>query len=307
MEATTSETAGSRTTRPLRGSLVVATMFLFMVLSSVHGSTRQAGMTTTTNGRRRGFFRVDMTPPSSLTTEVPLSQTKTVQQQVTTDAATLAMSFEKALIAVQRQNQEDRDIHVGHLLSACERLEQMIRKIGFWKGANDIAGNMAKIRNVYSKLPDEKRNSMPELLRYEMEAGIVRNNGNNNKILKESSAAMGLLWLGRSLNYQYDMFRHMLENQNGQPYESACYAYENSLKPHLSWPLQKACQTALRATARELRREKILAGIGGFSEDCFGFCEHQATTKDLQQVVRTMEPMICRWRQVFSEMGLGDI
>jgi hypothetical protein len=116
---------------------------------------------------------------------------------------------------------------------------------------------------------------------------------------------MGLLWLGRSLNYQYDMFRHMLDH-NGEPYEAACYAYENSMKPHLSWPVQKVCQAALKKV-KELRREKMLAGIGGFSEDCFGNCEDQATRNDLRQVVRCLEPMICRWRQVFSEMGLGEI
>lgn len=221
-----------------------------------------------------------------------------------TDAAKLATDFQKALVAV---NQERDEIHVGHLLSACEGLETTMRKIGFHQSASDIAANLAKIRTIYLQVSPNKRNSMPELLQYEVNLGIHGHNDQiKSKFIKDSSATMGFLWLGRSLNYQYDMFEQLLLDGNIQPYEAACCAYERNMKPHLSWPLRKVCQVALRQL-KMIRRENILAGIGGFAEERYGACEDQATKNDLRQVLCCLEPMLGRWRQVFSEMGLEEI
>ena len=80
-------------------------------------------------------------------------------------------------------------------VSACERLETTIRNMGFGHSANDMANNMAKIRNTYIKLPTNQRDSMPALLQYELDIGMHQ----NHKI-KEVSAANGFLWLGRSVS-----------------------------------------------------------------------------------------------------------
>ena len=158
-----------------------------------------------------------------------------------------------------------------------------MRTIGFGRGADDIQSNVAKIRNIYNKVSVEKRDSMPELLRYELEMGIV--NEGKKKSFKTSSATMGLLWLGRSLNYQHNMFMHLLDNEQREPYEAACFAYENSMKQHMPWAMQKVCQTALK-TLKGLRRDAILANIGGFSQDCYGNCEDEATRNDMRHVIR---------------------
>lgn len=219
---------------------------------------------------------------------------------ICTEAAHLASDFQKAVVEL---NQQREDIHVGHLLAACEGLESTMRRIGFTQSASDIATNLSKIRTVYNQVSPDKRDSMPELIQHEMK---LDDSTSRKKTIKDSSATMGLLWLGRSLNYQYDMFQELLVDGNVQPYEAACYAYERSMKPHLSWPLQKVCQVALKQL-KALRREHMLAGIGGFSQDCYGVCEDEATKNDLKRVIRCLEPMLGRWRQVFSEMGLGDI
>lgn len=218
---------------------------------------------------------------------------------ICTDAANLASDFQKALVVV---NQQKGDIHVGHLLSACEGLEATMRRVGFVKGASDINTNLSKIKAVYYQVAPDKRDSMPELLHYEKKLGIHA----NTKAIKDTSATMGLLWLGRSLNYQYDMFQELLVEESVQPYEAAYCAYERNMKPHLSWPLQKVCQVALQKM-KLLKRERMLADIGGFSEDCYGACEDHATKRDLTKVIRCLEPMLGRWKQVFAEMGLGDI
>ena len=90
------------------------------------------------------------------------------------------------------------------------------------------------------------------------------------------------------------------------PYEAASHAYQARLKPHLSWPLQKLCQTAM-TSLKPMKRESILAKIGGFDEECFGDNEAETTVKDLRQVMDSWKPMMDRWKQIFSDLELGEI
>lgn len=249
--------------------------------------------------------RVSSTPPSSFSSassSIPSpfgdDENEVSLNSICTAAAHLATDFQKALVEV---NQQREDIHVGHLLSACEGLEAAMRRIGFVQSASDINTNLSKIRTVYNQVSPDKRDSMPALLQYEM-----NETQSSTKTLRDSSATHGLLWLGRSLNYQFDMFQQLLLDGNIQPYEAACCAYERNMKPHLSWAFQKVCQVGLKQL-KGFPREHMLAGIGGFAHDCYGACEDEATKNDLLRVIRCLEPMLGRWRQVFSEMGLGEI
>lgn len=217
-----------------------------------------------------------------------------------TDVGDLATCFQQALVAV---NESEEKIHVGQLLSASEQLEASMRRIGFVQSANDIKGNVAKIRNLYEHIPANQRDSMPALLQYEIESGILDAKGVRK--IPENSATMGLLWLGRSLNYQHDMFSYMLDN-NCEPFEAASHAYDQDIKPHLSWPVQKVCQAAMK-TLKKFRQKDILAQIGGFSEEYFGSQEDQATRRDLHQMMNNLKPMLSRWREVFSDLELENI
>lgn len=214
---------------------------------------------------------------------------------VHTDVADLAKDFHAAIQAI---NQDDDDIHVGRLLSACERLENTMQKIGFKQGAKDIGSNIQKIRNLHDKAPASTRDFMPALLRYEMETGIHANG------IKDPSATMGFLWLGRALNYQYGMFKLMLD-ENEEPYCAARRAYDKDLKHHQSWAVQKVCQAAL-TTLKPMRRISVFSRFGGFEEDCFGPQEHDATNRDLYELMDTWQPLLTRWKKVFSDLDLGE-
>ena len=155
-------------------------------------------------------YRILEQPPALPSPDTPTveaastpSTTKSKSSSPASDLSDLACHFEQAISAL---NQGKDDIHVGKLLLACERLERTMRKIGFNQSAKDIAGNVSKIRNVYNSMPSNERNSMPALLQHELNTGVITK---GSKKLKEKSAAMGFLWLGRSINYQYDMFQHV--------------------------------------------------------------------------------------------------
>ena len=255
------------------------------------------GQTVTSNSfytYRSGYEIESSTTTTTANTRIPTSPRV---QDFKTDVAVLADCFDHALVAA---NQNEEDIHVAHLLAASERLEGAMRRIGFSQSANDIAGNINKIRNVYNRAPQNRRDSMPALLQYEKDSGVL-----DGKKLPEKSAAMGFLWLGRSLNYQFDMFSHMLEHDT-EPYEAASIAYERDLKPHLSWPLQKLGKAAM-TTLKPRRRKEMFAQIGGFSEENYGAREEQATRRDLRHMMDNLKPMLSRWKQVFSELELEAI
>lgn len=228
--------------------------------------------------------------------------TKKTASIITTEITELADCFQHALmIAAKNRNNNKHEIHVGKLLSASERLESTMRRIGLNQSANDIAGNVGKIRNVYSKLPPSSRDSMSALLQHEINTCGM----DKKKKIPDNSAASGFLWLGRSLNCQYDMFSHLLEHEDAEPYEAASIAYERDLRPHLPWPIKKVCQAAMSATLKNTRRKQMFARIGGFSEDSYGEREDKATKEDLKHMVDSLQPMMSRWRQVFSELEIG--
>jgi hypothetical protein len=152
-----------------------------------------------------------------------------------------------------------------------------MRNIAFSQGANDIKGNVEKIRSLYDQAPVDQRDSMSSLLRYELESGMHK--GRTGGKLQDPSATMGFLWLGHALHYEYDMFNNMLDN-NEEPYEAARRAYDQNLKQFHSWPVQKVCHAAMK-TLKSMRCQTALAQLGGFSEETFGNKEDQATRRHL--------------------------
>ena len=243
-----------------------------------------------------GFLILD-SPDEQGTEPVKQTSAQNPRNVLRTDVGDLANDFHAAMEAM---NQVSEDIHVGKLLKACDRLAATMRKIGFTQGARDISGNIAKIRNLYDTAPSSHRDSMPALLQYEMELG-VHGHGEVKRI-KDPSAAMGFLWLGRTLNYQHDMFKYMLDEKE-EPYNAAKHAYEQDLKHHHSWALQKVCQAAM-VSLKSMKRSTVMSTLGGFHEGSFGDREDEATNRDLHHMMSFWRPMLSRWRQVFPTCSL---
>mmetsp|Transcript_20893 Transcript_20893/g.21264 ORF Transcript_20893/g.21264 Transcript_20893/m.21264 type:complete len:120 (-) Transcript_20893:144-503(-) len=119
---------------------------------------------------------------------------------------------------------------------------------------------------------------------------------------------MGFLWLGRSINYQHDMFQQLLDHEEESPYHAAQYAYEKSLKPHLSWPKQKACQSIMKQIKPlKLPTSELLCRMGGFQQQNYGSHEEQATKRDLRKVIQSWQPMLHHWKQTFRDLDLATI
>ncbi len=265
----------------------------------LHSGSRQSITYSDTEANHHPLLFLEDSP--DVLEPVQSNSRRTLNPSIRTAVADLASDFQAA---IQAFNQEDKDIHVGRLLTACERLEDTMRKIGFNQGAKDISGNIRKIRNLYSKAPPSQRDSMPLLLRYEMETG-VHDDDNGTRRIKDPSAAIGFLWLGRTLNYQYDLFRFMLD-ENEDPYNAARRAYDQDLKQHHSWAVQKVCKAAM-VTLKPMRKNSVLSSLGGFEEELFGKTENEATHRDLNEMMNSWKPLLTRWKKVFSDLELGSI
>jgi hypothetical protein len=231
-----------------------------------------------------------------------------------TDVVELAAIFEDVLVVSKNTaaandgelEQESETIHVGRLLCACEQLERVIRKIGlcFIQSANDIAKNIKKVRNVYDRLDDDKRDrdAISTIVEYEIASGVH----SDRQSFAEHSASQGLLWLARSINFQHMFYGHMLNHDDAEPYEAAMLSYEAALSPHLPWPLQTVSQAALLMISATSKRS-IYSSIGGFPDGSFGEMEEQATKLEVRRVLNAWEPLLARYRQIFAELDLTSI
>jgi len=274
---------------------------------------------------RQYYQPVGIESSTTITTDMTMSSADKQQQQqqqqhanaVATDMAEMAKDFEQTLVASSSSSSVNMyDLNVGNLLTACDRLENAMRQIGFTQSANDISGNVKKIRKVYNRLPPQERDSLISIVQHEFDTGVHGNDIINHDVnththtLKDSSATMGFLWLGRSINYQNDMFRQMLDHDDEQssPYNAAKHAYETVLKKHLSWPLQKVSQSAMkRLKPLQMPKTELFCRIGGFRTECYGCQEEQATKRDLRKVVNSWQPLLNQWKQTFSDLDLAQI
>lgn len=193
-----------------------------------------------------------------------------------------------------------REIDVVRLLKACKHFEVSMRKVGQRQSAKDLSNNIKKVEKLFHIAPRKDRHSMSALLRFEKGMGIHGPHGH----LKDPSGAIGLLWIRRSIDFQYRMYKQILETQRG-PVEAAMIAYHLELQPFHAWPLQRLYSVAMKTMMPETR-ESLLARIGGFDENSFGPSEEQATKRDLQELLDVWRPLLVRWKQIYAQLDLED-
>mmetsp|Transcript_13480 Transcript_13480/g.27912 ORF Transcript_13480/g.27912 Transcript_13480/m.27912 type:complete len:405 (+) Transcript_13480:228-1442(+) len=168
-----------------------------------------------------------------------------------------------------------QDLHTARLLKACKHLEKVMRSVGQRANANELALNIQKVETVYRVTPKAQRETVSQLLQYERDIGNIHKPGGQ---LRDPSAAVGLLWLRRSLEFQQKLYAYVivppkshhlhLSSQKPQPSQSnpsqnpqkkmefdkstidstaaALLAYRKTLEKHHGWKIQRIYTLALR-------------------------------------------------------------
>jgi hypothetical protein len=212
-----------------------------------------------------------------------------------TRVCALARHFETVFAGNQNgQVEADCCIDTKNLLLACKEYVSVLKDMGERQVAYDMQGNVKKLEALYSTSPAHRRTTISELLKFEKTKGVHQPGR-----LKESSGAMGLLWIRRSLSCQHRMYGMLLENRD--PQEAAVTAYKVELQPYHGWMLRKL---ALGKTAPP--RHETLAKIGGFKNERFGELEEAATVNDLHQLLSTWRPILDRCILVYADLDIED-
>lgn len=205
----------------------------------------------------------------------------------------------------QRRNHGSK-VHVGRMLSAVKEMEVHMRTVGMTQTANELKGNIEKAQTLYWAAPAEKRDSLPDLLQWEVETGIHGDRIGQGKLrVSNRSGAMGLFWIGHNVEYQNNLYRLMLED-GYTPLEAANKAFQQGLEPHMEWASKKIVKAAIPRMTPETQT-KFFSMLSGYEEDRYGPQEHDCVRRDVQSILGVWEPMLDDWKASFDRLQLTDI
>jgi len=193
------------------------------------------------------------------------------------------------------------DIDTAQLLKACRAHLKLMKSGGasLRLVAKDLESNLLKAETPFMKAPKQGK-TLYSLLESERHSGI-HEEGN---LLANESAAMGLLWIRRSLAFQLDLFESSLVSEKGKdPGVAAIDAYEKNLLPYHGWMLQKVFPLSLSAMPK---RNAFISALGG-SEEPVSFAHEEEIVKKLSTLLKMWRPIIKRWRHDFESLNLEDV
>jgi hypothetical protein len=214
-----------------------------------------------------------------------------------------------------------RDVDAGRLLRAIRAHLDLMRSVGgsaLCLVARDLENNLRKAEAVYYGSPGKFR-TLSSLLEHEKDERPGLHNGS---CLGEASAAMGLLWIRRSLAFQSHLFESLIpspaddmrspsgggdgETTGGggrHPRDAAHEAYQLHLAPYHGWMLRTAFPASL---SQMPHRDVFLSKFGEVElEDLDRDAEYKIVRK-LGALVSTLEPLLMLWRESYERLDLED-
>lgn len=232
----------------------------------------------------------------------PIGDSETTRSKV----GELIPPFEE-LVAADNQ---PGGIHVGKLLTAMKKMENHMRSVGMKQGANDLASNIDKVEQLYTRAPIDKRDSMSALLQWEIETGGIYGSPSLNK-MPSKSAAMGLTWLGHNIRYQHNLYEQMLSDKNCDPVQAALKAFQQHIRPHLSRVVSMMAQATIPKLMPKTQTE-FFSTLGGFTPEAspsslYGPQQDAAIRRDIHAMLGTWEPLLEEWSTVFDNLSLGTV
>ena len=192
------------------------------------------------------------------------------------------------------------EVDTAQLLKAC-RAHLILMKSGgtaLRVVAKDMEGNLNKAEALFKTLPKEGGKHLASLLEAERESGI-----HDGNMLKDASAAMGLLWIRRSLSFQLDLYSSLIPTNGRHPKDAAMDAYYKTLSPYHGWMLNKAFPLSL---SQMPDRQVFLAKFGGADVEDLDEEYEREIVRKLKSLVLTWEPIINTWRGEFERLDLED-
>jgi len=193
----------------------------------------------------------------------------------------------------------NNQIDTSQLLKACRSHLHLMKSAGssLRLVAKDLESNVSKVERVYKSSPKNCR-TLSSLLEFERSKGI--HDGNR---LKDPSAAMGLLWIRRSLAFQCDLYSS-LTLRGMHPREAAMLAYTKHLKPYHGWALGKLFTASLTQLPV---RKAFIAKFAGVDMDELNEPLDSEIVKKLRLLVGVWDPLLNCWKEDFERLNMEDV
>ena len=187
----------------------------------------------------------------------------------------------------------------ARLLKACRAHLAVVKSGGpsLRLVARDLEANVKKAERAFRKHP-EGGARLSSLLGREREDGV-----HDGDRLREDSAAMGLLWIQRSLAFQRDLYAALAAPGGDRPGDAARVAYGRHLAPYHGWALRKIFPASL---SQMPGRDAFVAKFGGMTVEELDGESDRAVSRKLQALVSTWDPLIRSWKAEFERLGLED-
>jgi len=190
------------------------------------------------------------------------------------------------------------EVDTAQLLRACRAHVDLMKTGGpsLRLVARDLESNVKKAEEAFRQSPRDGQR-LSALLERERGRGVHKGSE-----LHERSAAMGLLWIRRSLAFQLDLYA-CLASGDGHPRDAAYGAYEKHLAPYHGWALQKIFPASL---SQMPDRRAFLAKFGGVEIDELSDEHDREIARKLRSLIGTWDPLLSSWKGLFEKLGLED-
>lgn len=197
-------------------------------------------------------------------------------------------------------------VYDGHSIDTAKLLKAIRAHLELMKSggaalclvAKDLENNLHKVLTLYKKSPKECK-TLASLLSLERDSDI--HDGNH---LQDASAAMGLLWIRRSLAFQSHLWYESLVTSDGpHPKDAAYEAYEEHLCPYHGWMLRTVFPASL---SQMPHREVFLSKFGEVEIEDLDHENESKIIRKLRALVSTLKPLIKAWEDTFEELDLED-
>mmetsp|Transcript_16144 Transcript_16144/g.33927 ORF Transcript_16144/g.33927 Transcript_16144/m.33927 type:complete len:258 (+) Transcript_16144:377-1150(+) len=195
--------------------------------------------------------------------------------------------------------QDGNQIDTSQLLKACRAHLVLIQSGGsaLRLVAKDLESNLQKVEILFKKSPREAKHLI-SLLEIERSSGL-----HDGNILKDPSAAIGMLWIRRSLSFQSDLFDSLISSRGQHPKDAALDSYQKHLSPYHGWMLRTVFPASLSQIPA---RETFLSKLGDIEIEDLDHNTESKILKKLTALTSTWEPLLALWKDTFETMGLED-
>lgn len=209
----------------------------------------------------------------------------------------------RSFSAVLHQDSNGKvEIDMALLLQACRQLMDLMRSGGgatLILAAKDLESNLQKVQSLYDKQSPVECQTLSSLLELERDSGIHK----NGTALLDPSAAIGLLWIRRSLAHHCHMISLVVSCQKLHPREAGYEAYAKHLSPYHGMWLQSIFPAAI---SQSWNREQLLAKYGEIEVEAFDDQQEAIIVHKLRTLVATWEPLLSVWKEEFERLGMED-